>query len=194
MKLRDLPKRAVDDTLRAGCVRAGTAHAAHRAGLDEIPGPAAHTSPGLPCRPASSTRPCGSPCRKRGCSFIPSSPHLRLDLQRILPRPDDRSPQRAAPADDLGECHHRALPGQSVDVPLEHATPGPGRDGAEPRMEVAALPPWTAVHLHGAHTNARNDGWSENAGLPGSAQLSDYPNMQRASTLWYHDHASGITA
>jgi spore coat protein A len=85
-------------------------------------------------------------------------------------------------------------PVKAVDVSLEHATPGPGRDGAEPRMEVAALPPWTAVHLHGAHTNARNDGWSENAGLPGSAQLSDYPNMQRASTLWYHDHAGGITS
>ena len=59
---------------------------------------------------------------------------------------------------------------------------------------MAALPPWTVVHLHGARTNARNDGWTENAGLPGSAQPCEYPNDQRAAALWYHDHASGITS
>jgi spore coat protein A len=85
-------------------------------------------------------------------------------------------------------------PVPAVALPMQSATPGPGRDGAKPRAEVAALPPWTVVHLHGARTNARNDGWTENAGLPGSAQPSEYPNDQRATALWYHDHASGITS
>ncbi len=73
-------------------------------------------------------------------------------------------------------------------------TPGPGRDGAEPREKVAALPPWTVVHLHGARTGAGNDGWTENAVLPGNSQLAEYPNDQQATALWYHDHAMAITA
>jgi spore coat protein A len=82
----------------------------------------------------------------------------------------------------------------AVEVPVQKATAGPGRDGAEPRAEVAALPPWTVVHLHGARTNGRNDGWTENASLPGGAQPCEYLNDQRAAALWYHDHASGITS
>ncbi len=69
----------------------------------------------------------------------------------------------------------------------------PGREGADPRGDVAALPPWTAVHLHGAVTGGGNDGWAENAVLPGHAQLSEYPNQQAATGLWYHDHAMHIT-
>jgi len=79
-------------------------------------------------------------------------------------------------------------------VQVQNGTPGPGRDGAEPRPEVAALPPWTVVHLHGARTGGGNDGWTENAVLPGDAQLSEYPNDQQATTLWYHDHAMAITS
>jgi o-aminophenol oxidase len=86
------------------------------------------------------------------------------------------------------------FPVSAVDVLLENATAGPGRDGAKPRADVTALPPWTVVHLHGAHTNALSDGWTENAVLPGGLQRSEYPNEQRASTLWYHDHAMGITS
>ncbi|MGH3803214.1 MAG: multicopper oxidase domain-containing protein, partial [Pseudonocardiaceae bacterium] len=73
-------------------------------------------------------------------------------------------------------------------------TPGPGRDGVAPRPEVAVLPPWTVVHLHGAETGAGNDGWPENAVLPGNSQLAEYPNDQQATALWYHDHAMAITA
>ncbi|MGH3981727.1 MAG: multicopper oxidase family protein [Pseudonocardiaceae bacterium] len=73
-------------------------------------------------------------------------------------------------------------------------TPGPGRDGVDPREDVAVLPPWTVVHLHGARTGGGNDGWTENAVLPGNAQLAEYPNDQRATALWYHDHAMAITA
>lgn len=32
--------------------------------------------------------------------------------------------------------------------------------------------------------------WSR--GLPGTLQRSEYPNEQRATSLWYHDHAMGI--
>jgi FtsP/CotA-like multicopper oxidase with cupredoxin domain len=79
-------------------------------------------------------------------------------------------------------------------TPSAFDTPGPGRDGAHPLPEVAALPPWTVVHLHGAQTGAGNDGWTENAVLPGNSQLAEYPNDQQATALWYHDHAMAITA
>jgi FtsP/CotA-like multicopper oxidase with cupredoxin domain len=79
-------------------------------------------------------------------------------------------------------------------TPSNLDTPGPGRDGAEPRPEVAVLPPWTVVHLHGAQTGGGNDGWTENAILPGNSQLAEYANDQRSTTLWYHDHAMAITA
>lgn len=87
-----------------------------------------------------------------------------------------------------------SYPVHAVELPMQNATAGPGRDGADLRPDVAALPPWTVVHLHGARTNAGNDGWTENGVLPGDTQLSEYPNEQRATTLWYHDHAMGITS
>jgi FtsP/CotA-like multicopper oxidase with cupredoxin domain len=58
---------------------------------------------------------------------------------------------------------------------------------------VAELPAWTVVHLHGAMTNAGNDGWAHNATLHGRAQLAEYPNGQQATTMWYHDHAMAVT-
>lgn len=87
-----------------------------------------------------------------------------------------------------------SYPVHAVELPMQNATAGPGRDGAELRADVAALPPWTVVHLHGSRTNAGNDGWTENGVLPGGAQLSEYPNEQPATTLWYHDHAMAVTS
>ena len=92
-----------------------------------------------------------------------------------------------------------AYPATAVDVdillpPNPLPSTGAGRDGATPRPEVAALPPWTVVHLHGARTGAGNDGWTDNAVLPGLAQLAEYPNDQPSATMWYHDHAMAVTA
>jgi len=92
-----------------------------------------------------------------------------------------------------------AYPATAVDVdillpPNPLPSTGAGRDGATPRPEVAALPPWTVVHLHGARTGAGNDGWTDNAVLPGLAQLAEYPNDQPSATMWYHDHAMTVTA
>lgn len=51
----------------------------------------------------------------------------------------------------------------------------------------------TVVHLHGAHVAPSSDGFPEDTLLPGQAAVFDYPNRQQAATLWYHDHALGIT-
>jgi FtsP/CotA-like multicopper oxidase with cupredoxin domain len=65
--------------------------------------------------------------------------------------------------------------------------------GVELIEGVAELPAWNVVHLHGAMTNAANDGWAHNATLRGHAQLTEYPNGQPSTTLWYHDHAMAVT-
>ncbi|HEU5058011.1 MAG TPA: multicopper oxidase domain-containing protein [Kofleriaceae bacterium] len=51
----------------------------------------------------------------------------------------------------------------------------------------------TVVHLHGGHVAAESDGYPEDAYPPGEELTYDYPNWQPAATLWYHDHALGIT-
>ncbi|MER6084619.1 O-aminophenol oxidase PhsA [Streptomyces sp. NPDC001833] len=89
-------------------------------------------------------------------------------------------------------------PVTSVQVPLRtdgrpQPNTEPGREGAEPDKDVAALPAWTVTHLHGAQTGGGNDGWADNAVGSGDAQLSEYPNDHQAVQWWYHDHAMNIT-
>jgi FtsP/CotA-like multicopper oxidase with cupredoxin domain len=57
-----------------------------------------------------------------------------------------------------------------------------------------ALPPWIVTHLHGAVVPPTSDGWPDNAYLPGLSVTNHYPNRQRATLLWYHDHAMGQTS
>ncbi len=49
------------------------------------------------------------------------------------------------------------------------------------------------THLHGGHVPSRVDGQPEYHILPGETDVYEYPNNQDAATLWYHDHALGIT-
>jgi spore coat protein A len=49
------------------------------------------------------------------------------------------------------------------------------------------------VHLHGGHVPPDADGYPEATFLPGSQETYVYPNNQDAATLWFHDHALGIT-
>ncbi len=54
-------------------------------------------------------------------------------------------------------------------------------------------PPRTVIHLHGGHVAAASDGYPEATIVPGQSATFDYPNWQQAATLWYHDHAMGVT-
>ncbi len=51
----------------------------------------------------------------------------------------------------------------------------------------------TVTHVHGARVSSDNDGWPEDWYVPGHSLVYHYPNGQDATTLWYHDHAMGIT-
>lgn len=56
-----------------------------------------------------------------------------------------------------------------------------------------AYPVRTVVHLHGARVEASSDGWPKDAVSPGQALRYHYANEQPARTLWFHDHAWGLT-
>ncbi|MGH9599458.1 MAG: multicopper oxidase family protein [Terracidiphilus sp.] len=89
-----------------------------------------------------------------------------------------------------------ALRGHPIEVewenrlPLQHIFP-------IDRHIHGAMPPAPAVrtvtHLHGSRTSSFSDGLPEKWFTPGHGVRFFYPNDQRAATLWYHDHALGIT-
>jgi spore coat protein A len=118
--------------------------------------------------------------------------------------------------DDPDNVNPRFLPHiVPVDQTLHWANPGgvPGSHGLNPEPYVGPIP--IVTHLHGAHVPAVSDGYPEawympdavdvdgytprgpNYGsvhpAPDGAAVFEYPNDQRATTLWYHDHTLGIT-
>lgn len=90
-------------------------------------------------------------------------------------------------ADPLGTTHSNAC--------LE------GPPYAQPCILPYEGPIPTTVHLHGAEDLSRFDGhpdswFTPHFALKGKAFLTNvynYPNRQEATTLWFHDHALGIT-
>jgi spore coat protein A len=69
-------------------------------------------------------------------------------------------------------------------LPVDRTVHGAEADKAEVR---------TVAHVHGAKVPPESDGYPEAWHTPGQSRLTYYPNEQDAATLWYHDHAMGIT-
>lgn len=70
-------------------------------------------------------------------------------------------------------------------LPVDTCLHGPDETGDSP---VAI------VHLHGGKVAMESDGYPEWSFPPGQqSPIYTYPNDQRAATVWYHDHALGIT-
>ncbi len=76
-------------------------------------------------------------------------------------------------------------------LPLDYTIHGEGQDVPQVR---------TVTHVHGARVMPDSDGypdaWVTSDGRSGpvrGANPCHYPNDQQATTLWYHDHAIGIT-
>lgn len=53
--------------------------------------------------------------------------------------------------------------------------------------------PHSVFHLHGGVTPPISDGHPDTAIVPGMNYTHHFPNNQDAGSLWYHDHAMGIT-
>ncbi len=69
-------------------------------------------------------------------------------------------------------------------LPIDHNVHGAEKDVPEVRI---------VTHVHGARVPAGSDGYPEDWYLPGQSRRYIYSNAQDAATLWYHDHAMGIT-
>ncbi len=69
-------------------------------------------------------------------------------------------------------------------LPIDHNVHGAERSKPEVR---------TVTHVHGARVPAGSDGWPEDWYVRGHSALFHYPGAQNATSLWYHDHAMGIT-
>jgi spore coat protein A len=80
--------------------------------------------------------------------------------------------------------YSNALPATNHALPVDECPHGPNHWQATSRV---------VTHLHGGHVPARFDGQPEHHLLPGDSAVYSYPNEQRPATLWYHDHAMGIT-
>lgn len=86
--------------------------------------------------------------------------------------------------------------GRPIHVRWENQLPAKHIFVVDPHIH-GAMPPSpevrTVPHLHGARTESSSDGLPEKWFTPGKSVLYHYPNSQAAATLWYHDHALGIT-
>ncbi len=125
-------------------------------------------------------------------------------------------PVRVKWVNDLVDASGNPLPALfAVDPTLNWANPNgmqmPNPNSAPsfpPGYPQAQSPVPIVIHLHGGEVPSSSDGnpeawWTAN-GLHGPAYSTDlptdansavfdYPNEQQATTLWYHDHAMGIT-
>ena len=86
--------------------------------------------------------------------------------------------------------------GERLEVLWENELPTHHLFKVDPHIH-GAMPPApevrTVPHLHGARTSSESDGLPENWFTPGKKVRYTYHNDQPAATLWYHDHAVGIT-
>jgi spore coat protein A len=86
-------------------------------------------------------------------------------------------------------------------------TPIYGYDGVYPGPTIRARKDRTTVvnvhnglrfeqniHVHGGLVPANVDGYPMDLIAPADSYTYTYPNTQDAATLWYHDHAHGVTA
>ena len=91
------------------------------------------------------------------------------------------------------------LPGTSTTIwGYNGITPGPTiRAKRGRKVEITqhnSLPAGVSTHLHGGEIEAASDGHPTDLIAPGSSKTYNYSNIQKACTLWYHDHAVDETA
>ncbi|HEX4287105.1 MAG TPA: multicopper oxidase domain-containing protein [Terracidiphilus sp.] len=89
-----------------------------------------------------------------------------------------------------------ALRGERIEILWENRLPQEHLFPVDPHIH-GAMPPAPSVrispHVHGSRTSSESDGLPEKWFAPGDSRHFSYPNDQQGATLWYHDHALGIT-
>ena len=124
-------------------------------------------------------------------------------FQRPLPVPPALTPVRTDATTDYYEITQKEadveiLPGLRTRIwGYNGMLPGPtiqarrGRRVVVRHVNRLSVP--TVVHLHGGVTPSASDGFPTDMVAPGQYETYVYPNVGRAATLWYHDHAMDHT-
>ena len=123
--------------------------------------------------------------------------NLPLKIPPVL-APTVRAPDHDEYTVVQREATQEILPGQVTKIwGYEGLFPGPTIRVRRNRTAVVhvtnQLPTHTATHLHGGINPPDSDGFAADMVMPGKSRTHTYPNRQRASTLWYHDHAMDLT-
>jgi|SRR5215472_2180204 len=133
----------------------------------------------------------------------PANPRTQIPLYRIVMRQFQAKAHRDMPPTTLwgynGSCPgptfetrrgkpllvswENELPPQHM-FPVDHTLHGAEADKPQVR---------TVVHLHGGRTPPGSDGYPEDWFATGKSATYYYPNEQDPATLFYHDHAMGIS-
>ncbi|WP_037251370.1 multicopper oxidase family protein [Kibdelosporangium aridum] len=141
---------------------------------------------------------------ERLMAAVVGSPPAAKPFTRELPIPPVLSPVYSDRSTDYYELSVKPgvaeiLPGVPTEVITYNGSfPGPtikAKRGRSVKVAVTnRLQTPSAVHLHGGIVPQDSDGHPLDVIQPGHSRIYHYPNDQRASTLWYHDHAHHLEA
>jgi spore coat protein A len=138
-----------------------------------------------------------------GFTASPEAPAKKIERYRIALRPFQAKVHRDMPPTTFWG-YDGASPGPTIEArngaaiqvdwinnlpskhlfAVDHTLDGASSDVPEVR---------TITHLHGGRVGPDSDGYPERWITPGNSATHHYPNQQEACTLFYHDHAMGIT-
>ncbi len=140
----------------------------------------------------SRARPAGPNKLRIGMKEIHAKVHRDVSPSRLWVYTDLVGPNREATAlapliearvgEPLGIEWVNSLPHQHF-LPIDHSLHGCGKDVPDVRA---------IVHVHGARVPSGDDGHPDDWFVPGQSLACHYPLQQRATALWYHDHAMGL--
>jgi FtsP/CotA-like multicopper oxidase with cupredoxin domain len=174
-------------TVAGGMIIGQRAVASNTGARDAAADPHAHHRPGR--APASAT----------GQASVAVAP-----FEVRMPIPPVAVPVRQGPDRDEYRIHIRParvelVPGLATDLlTYGGGFVGPtirGRTGRPVKVTFRnSLDAPTNVHLHGGHVAAADDGHPMDLIQPGAERAYHYPNAQRGTMLWYHDHSHGTEA
>ncbi|TCO52844.1 multicopper oxidase family protein [Actinocrispum wychmicini] len=141
---------------------------------------------------------------ERLVSAVVGSPPAVQPFTTPLPIPPVLSPVYSDRGTDYYEmtakpANVEILPGTRTNMlTFNGSFPGPtikARQGRPVQVKILnGLDNVTAVHLHGGNVPHEDDGHPLDVLQPGQTRTYHYPNIQRAATLWYHDHAHHLEA
>jgi spore coat protein A len=148
---------------------------------------------------------CLLPAANRAVAVRSSAAAAAVDPYQVdLQVPPTLVPVTSTATEDRFELAIRE--GRAEIIPGQ-LTPVYGYDGIYPGPTIRARKGRTSVvrvsngltfnqnvHLHGGLVPAASDGHPMQLIAPGGAFTYTYPNTQDAATLWYHDHAHGLSA